>query len=86
MSRNVLSTILKLFVASLIVGLLMHWFGITPRNLIHNFGDSVVRIFGTLSSFIDWAVDYILVGAVIVVPIWLIVFLADRAKRSRGGN
>lgn len=86
MPKGAVGTIIKLLIASLLVGLVMHWFGITPRNLIHNFGDSVVRIFGTLSSFIDWAVDYILVGAVIVVPIWLIVFLADRAKRSRGGN
>ena len=86
MPKGAVGTIIKLLIASLLVGLVMHWFGITPRNLIHNFGDSVVRIFGTLTSFIDWAVDYILVGAVIVVPIWLIVFLADRAKRSRGGN
>lgn len=84
MPKGAVGTIIKLLIASLLVGLVMHWFGITPRNLIHNFGDSVVRIFGTLTSFIDWAVDYILVGAVIVVPIWLIVFLADRAKRNRG--
>lgn len=84
MTKGAVGTIIKLLIASLLVGLVMHWFGITPRNLIHNFGDSVVRIFGTLTSFIDWAVDYILVGAVIVVPIWLIVFLADRAKRNRG--
>lgn len=86
MPKGAVGTIIKLLIASLLVGLVMHWFGITPRNLIHNFGDSVVRIFGTLTSFIDWAVDYILVGAVIVVPIWLIILLADRAKRSRGGN
>ena len=86
MPKGAVGTIIKLLIASLLVGLVMHWFGITPRNLIHNFGDSVVRIFGTLTSFIDWAVDYILVGAVIVVPIWLIVFLVDRAKRSRGGG
>jgi hypothetical protein len=84
MPKGAVGTIIKLLIASLLVGLVMHWFGITPRNLIHNFGDSVVRIFGTLTSFIDWAVDFILVGAVIVVPIWLIVFLADRAKRNRG--
>lgn len=86
MPKGAFGTILKLLIASLLVGLVMHWFGITPRNLIHNFGDSVVRIFGTLTSLIDWAVDYILVGAVIVVPIWLIVFLADRAKRNRSGS
>jgi hypothetical protein len=43
-----------------------------------------VRIFGTAARLIDWAIDYILVGAVIVVPIWFIVFLLDRVKRNRG--
>ena len=80
MPKGAVGTIIKLLIASLLVGMVMHWFGITPRNLIHNFGDSVVRIFGTLTSFIDWAVDYILVGAVIVVPIWLIATLLKMAK------
>lgn len=84
MPKGAVGTVIKILIASLLLGIVMHWFGITPRSLIHNFGDSVVRIFGTFTSFIDWAVDYILVGAVIVVPIWLIVFLAERVKRNRG--
>ena len=85
MPKGAIGTLIKILIASLLVGLVMHWFGITPRSLITNFGDSVVRIFGTFTSFIDWAIGYILVGAVIVVPIWLIVFLVDRAKGKRGG-
>lgn len=84
MPKGLGSTILKLLAASLLVGLIMSWFDITPRSLIANFGDTVVRIFGKAATFIDWAVDYILVGAVLVVPIWLVVFLLDRAKRNRG--
>lgn len=84
MSKGLGSTILKLLIASLLVGLVMSWFDITPRSLIENFGDSVVRMFGKIAGFIDWAIDYILVGAVVVVPIWLIVFLLDRVKRDRG--
>ncbi len=78
------STLLKLLAASLIVGLIMSWFDITPRSLIANFGDTVVRIFGQAVSFLDWAVGYVLVGAIIVVPIWLLVVLLDRAKRNKG--
>ena len=85
MPKGAIGTAVKILIASLLVGLVMHWFGITPRSLIHNFGDSVVRIFGTFTSIINWAIDYVLVGAVIVVPIWLIVFLVDRAKGKRGG-
>lgn len=86
MPKGLGSTILKILIASLLVGLVMSWFDITPRSLIANFGDTVVRIFGKAATFVDWAIDYILVGAVIVVPIWLIVFLLDRVKSKRGSG
>lgn len=85
MPKGAIGTIIKLAIASLLVGLVMHWFGVTPRSLIENFGDTVVRMFANLASFFGWAVDYILLGAVIVVPLWLIVFLIDRMKGKRGG-
>lgn len=84
MPKGLGSTILKLLIASLLVGLVMRWFDITPRSLIANFGDTVLRMFEQLAGFFGWAVDYILVGAVIVVPIWLVVFLLDRIKTKRG--
>ena len=84
MSKGLGSTILKLLIASLLVGLVMHWFGVTPRSLIANFGASVARIFDTLAGFAGWAVDYVLVGAVVVLPIWLVVVLLDRIKTKRG--
>lgn len=84
MPKGIGSTIVKLLIASLLVGLAMSWFDITPRSLIENFGDSVVRMFGKIASFFDWALDYILVGAIVVVPIWLIIFVLDRLKGKRG--
>jgi hypothetical protein len=84
MAKGLGSTIVKLLVASMLVGLVMRWFDITPRSLIANFGDTVVRMFERLASFAGWALDYILVGAIIVVPIWFIVFLLDRVKGKRG--
>lgn len=84
MPKGLGSTILKLLIASLLVGLVMRWFDITPRSLIANFGDTVLRMFERVASFFGWAIDYILVGAVIVLPIWLVVFLLDRIKTKRG--
>jgi hypothetical protein len=84
MNRSILSTVFKLFIASLLVGLVMHWFGITPRSLVVDFGATVQRLFHTLAGFLGWAAEYVLYGACIVVPIWLIVFLLDRAKGRRG--
>lgn len=86
MSRSILSTILKLFVASLIVGMLMRWFDVTPRSLIANFGHTVERLFSSIAGFFGWAFEYVLLGACIVLPIWLIVFFIDRAKGKRTGS
>lgn len=83
MPKGIGSTILKLLVASLLVGLVMRWFDITPRSLVANFGATVERMFNAVATFFGWAIDYILVGAVIVMPIWLVVFLLDRLKRKR---
>lgn len=84
MPKGLGSTIVKLLIASLLVGLVMRWMGVTPRSLIANFGATVERMYDSLASFAGWAVDYVLVGAVIVVPIWLVVFLLDRIKTKRG--
>ena len=39
-----------------------------------------------LAGFFGWAAEYVLYGACIVLPIWLIVFLLDRAKGKRSGS
>ena len=41
--KGAVSTIVKLLLASLAVGLVMHWLEITPRSLIANFGETVAR-------------------------------------------
>jgi hypothetical protein len=85
MPKGIGSTIVKLLVASLVVGLLMRWFDITPRSLIANFGETIGQAFDRLAHFAGWAVDYVLVGAVIVVPIWLAMFVFNRLK-GKGGS
>ena len=78
-------TLLKLLIASLIVGLLMRLFGVTPRSLVANFGENVEKLFNHIVHVAGWAFDYVILGAVIVLPIWLLVFLFDKLKGKRGG-
>lgn len=78
--KGIAGTIVKLLVASLAVGIVMRWLGITPRSLIAHFGETVREAFDKLADFAGWAVDYVVVGAVVVVPIWLVVFLLGRFR------
>ena len=43
-------------------------------------GDTVEKIFSVVASFIEWAVKYVLLGAVVVVPIWLLFFLFGKMR------
>jgi hypothetical protein len=71
----VLPTLFKLAVASVVVGVLLAFFGIRPVDLWSDFLDTVGRIWHMGFDAIDWSVRYFLLGAVVVVPIWLFVRL-----------
>jgi len=83
MRNTVVSRIVKLAIVSLLVGFALAFFGIEPKNLITSLGKTVVDIYEVILRFLQWAVKYILLGAVVVVPIWFVFFLIDLAKKKR---
>ena len=85
MQNTVVSRIVKLAIVSLLVGFALAFFGIDPKDLITSLGSTVVSIYEVILRFLQWAVKYILLGAVVVVPIWLVFFLIDLAKRKKRG-
>jgi hypothetical protein len=74
------TTIIKLAVMSLIVGMVLSFFEIHPRMLLENFGETAQEIFAIAASFIEWAVPYVLIGAVVVIPIWVIFAVLGYAR------
>ena len=74
MQKSIVSTIIKLAIGSLLLGLLLSAFSITPQDLLKNLGETAQDIFEALASIIEWSVQYILIGAVVVVPIWLVFY------------
>jgi hypothetical protein len=80
----VIPTLFKLLVASVVVGILLAFFGIQPIDLWRDFLDTVGRIWHMGFDAIDWSVRYILLGAVVVLPIWVAVrlwtYLTTRSK------
>jgi len=75
MPTNVRETIIKLLVLSFVVGILLATFDVDPRQLLANFGETIEEIFAVITRFVEWSVKYVLLGAVVVIPIWLILFL-----------
>jgi hypothetical protein len=78
-----LGTIIILLVASLIVGWILKALDLDAQDLllwIGGFADTLMDIF---AGFLGWAAGPILVGAVVVVPIWLLRVIWKKAANRR---
>jgi Na+/H+-dicarboxylate symporter len=81
-NKSVTSTIVKIVVASLLVGFALTFFNITPQGVLEALGGTAKSVFEIVLRFFRWAMEYILIGAVVVIPIWLF-FWAWRRFRGK---
>ena len=80
--RSVSRTLVRLFFFSLVVGLALSALNVSPQSLLGTIGGTVEVIFLRVADVVAWAVPFVLIGAVVVVPIWL-VLSALRIVRRR---
>jgi hypothetical protein len=85
MQKSAVSTIIKLAIFSLLVGFALVFFVIEPGDLVKGLGSTVVKIYELVLGFLRDAMKYVLIGAVVVVPVWLVFYLIGLAKRKKGG-
>ncbi len=76
-------TLFRLLLASLAVGLLLSFFDLRPEELLRGLGDAVADSFGTVVALVRWAIPYLLLGAVVVAPVWLAAALWRAVRRRR---
>jgi uncharacterized membrane protein len=81
MPRSLGATILRLFILSIIIGLILSAFDINPESLLGAIGGTAEGIFNVIVNAIEWAVPFALIGAVVVVPIWLVLTALRIARR-----
>jgi hypothetical protein len=70
-----LSTIFKIAVASLIVGATLSALNISAADLLAQVGLTPEEIWTYLQIAVDWAIPNIILGSLIVVPIWIVIYL-----------
>jgi hypothetical protein len=75
-----LGTVIKLAVASLVVGWLLSVLGVTPQDLMAKFTALGSGLWDTARDFLGWAGSYMLVGALVVLPIWLVLYVWGRLR------
>ena len=77
-----LGVFLRLALLSILAGVLLSIIGITPRNFFFWLDQFARSIYDLGFGAIAWIVDYLLLGAMLVVPVWIVI----RLLRARPGN
>jgi hypothetical protein len=75
-----LSVILRIVLLSVLVGVILSALGLDPRDVWNSVVSLIMRVWNMGWDAVVWAWRYFLLGAVIVVPIWLLM----RLTKSRG--
>ena len=75
MLHPILRTLVKVAVASLVVGTILAHFGITAEQLMRETGLSVEKIQDYARRGVAWALPNVLLGALVIVPVWFLVYL-----------
>jgi len=71
----------RLVLLSILVGVVLAAIGLDPWNIVESVRRLIVQVWTMGFDLVRWLWRYFLLGAVIVVPIWL---LARLAKAPRG--
>ncbi len=73
--------LIRLLMLCLAVGLGLSFFSIDPVGILTDTVRTVLSVGALLGRLIDWALPYVLLGAVIVVPITLLAALLRLLRR-----
>jgi len=77
-----LAVLLRLVLVSILVGFLLDVLGLDPLDIFESLRRMVYRVWYMGFDALHWLWRYLLLGAVIVVPVWLIIRLVN-APRGR---
>ena len=76
-----LGVLIKLVLLSILVGFVLTVLGLDPRDIVKSIVRLIQSIFDLGFEAFDWLWRYLLLGAVIVIPIWLIMRVVQSRKR-----
>jgi hypothetical protein len=77
--------LVQLVVFSFVVGIVLTAVGVSPYDIVNSLGRLVQRIYDSGFETLAWAWRYFLLGAVIVIPVWLVMRLLRLGRGPRTG-
>ena len=73
---------IRLIILSIVVGIVMSALGIRPENLFYHLQILIRRLYDLGFGAIDWLVQYFIIGAIVVIPIWLVARLISGLRQK----
>lgn len=80
---NPIAVALRLALISIVVGIVMAAMGITPDNIIYRIRQFMQTLYDLGFGSIEWLLQYLMLGALVVIPIWLISRLFSIGRGSK---
>jgi hypothetical protein len=81
---NPLAVVIRLVLLSVVAGIVLSALGITPDNLFYSLEVLARRISDMGFGVVRWALGYLILGAMVVVPIWFLARLFGLLGRRDG--
>jgi hypothetical protein len=78
-----LRTLVKITLASLVLGAILTHFGITVEQLLRATGLTPERVEDYARQGLAWAWPNVLLGAMVIVPVWFLIYLFRPPGQSR---
>ena len=75
--------VVQLVVMSFVLGIVLSALGVSPFDIVDGLRRLAQRIYDTGFETVVWGVRYFLLGAVIVVPVWLVLRILKFGRRDR---
>ncbi len=73
----------KLILLSILIGVVLSALGLDPWNIVQSVERLIRHIWDMGFDAVRWLWQYFLLGAVLVIPIWLILRVDARAAEAR---
>ncbi len=72
---RLISTAVKIAIASLLTGIILSRLDISAEQVLSELGLTPEFVLNSLQHGIAWAIPNIVIGSMVIVPIWLVVYL-----------
>ena len=80
------SALVKIGLASLITGAVLSALNLSAAELLAEIGLTPDRVFEALQNGAAWAIPNIVLGSMVIVPIWFVTYLLRPPRNQTGGR